>query len=288
MWKKIRDIICYAGVEKEKYNSVKKEIDDGNQIVASIVALVIAIALIGMTIASYFTSTIANNRTLYSSAAVVMSLVAIVVYFFGKGRPIIIYGGIYIIIGIMYAFDIVLATVLNPTQMSVSFIVILFAAPLIFTDMPIRVALSTLAAVIVFSFFGQRTQSEFIYTNKMASVIPYSIVSVLLSTYLMNIKIERYIYAQESRYLSESDQLTGLLNRRSYDILLKKIEEDKIQDQYYFCAFDVNGLKKANDTMGHVAGDELIIATAEAIREVFGKYGDSFRTGGDEFFAIIR
>jgi diguanylate cyclase (GGDEF)-like protein len=51
--------------------------------------------------------------------------------------------------------------------------------------------------------------------------------------------------------------------------------------------FDVNGLKQVNDTCGHAAGDELVIAAARLIHRVFSPYGKCYRTGGDEFVAVL-
>jgi diguanylate cyclase (GGDEF)-like protein len=39
--------------------------------------------------------------------------------------------------------------------------------------------------------------------------------------------------------------------------------------------------------MGHAAGDELIKAASKIINDAFGSYGKCFRTGGDEFVAIL-
>ena len=51
---------------------------------------------------------------------------------------------------------------------------------------------------------------------------------------------------------------------------------------------DVNGLKYANDTFGHQAGDALIIAAANAIKDAYGSNGNCFRIGGDEFVVVTR
>ena len=50
---------------------------------------------------------------------------------------------------------------------------------------------------------------------------------------------------------------------------------------------DLNNLKHTNDSLGHAAGDELICAAADCMRENFGKYGNVYRIGGDEFVVII-
>ena len=51
--------------------------------------------------------------------------------------------------------------------------------------------------------------------------------------------------------------------------------------------FDINNLKIINDTLGHEMGDKLITDASAMISRVFGKIGNIYRTGGDEFVAII-
>lgn len=57
---------------------------------------------------------------------------------------------------------------------------------------------------------------------------------------------------------------------------------------YVVIALDVNGLKTINDTLGHKACDELIIGASKCINQSFASVGKSYRTGGDEFMAIVR
>ena len=88
------------------------------------------------------------------------------------------------------------------------------------------------------------------------------------------------------------DKLTGLKNRRAYEeylsILRAKKDISGQTDDLTIVMLDVNGLKCTNDTLGHFAGDELIIKTADCIRSCFGMYGNCYRTGGDEFVVIAR
>lgn len=83
------------------------------------------------------------------------------------------------------------------------------------------------------------------------------------------------------------DGLTGLFNRRAYIDELNKYS-DNIPKDIICISMDLNGLKRTNDTVGHEAGDELISEAANLIKESFGKYGKVFRTGGDEFYGIIK
>ena len=54
--------------------------------------------------------------------------------------------------------------------------------------------------------------------------------------------------------------------------------------------FDVNFLKRVNDSQGHLAGDRLLRTAGACIRECFGSGSDCscYRIGGDEFAAVLR
>lgn len=88
--------------------------------------------------------------------------------------------------------------------------------------------------------------------------------------------------------MSTTDELTRLYNRRSYDEDISIYKDGNMPDDLVFVMADVNGLKQTNDTLGHEAGDELICGVSTVLLAVFGKYGKVYRTGGDEFAAIIR
>lgn len=51
---------------------------------------------------------------------------------------------------------------------------------------------------------------------------------------------------------------------------------------------DIHALKRVNDTLGHSAGDEMILGAASCVQEVFAEYGVTYRIGGDEFMSLIR
>lgn len=88
-------------------------------------------------------------------------------------------------------------------------------------------------------------------------------------------------------YSSQTDEMTHLFNRRAYEYAIKEYETNGIPDNLVYIAIDVNGLKVVNDTLGHEAGDELIIGASHCLKECFGHYGTLYRTGGDEFVALI-
>lgn len=87
--------------------------------------------------------------------------------------------------------------------------------------------------------------------------------------------------------ISNTDEMTHLFNRRSYenDVHHYKNAAD-INPNLVLVSADTNGLKQVNDTLGHEAGDEIIMATANCLVSVFGNIGKIYRIGGDEFMVV--
>ena len=88
-------------------------------------------------------------------------------------------------------------------------------------------------------------------------------------------------------YKSRTDELTGLLNRRAYEEDIYEQNDIPVNDRFVSMSLDVNGLKVVNDTLGHAAGDELLIGASWCMKNSLGAYGKLYRTGGDEFIAIL-
>ncbi len=87
--------------------------------------------------------------------------------------------------------------------------------------------------------------------------------------------------------ISMTDEMTRMFNRRCYDEDLKAFRNGELAHSFALFSIDVNGLKKVNDTKGHAAGDELIKGAADCLSLSVGKKGKVYRTGGDEFMAVV-
>ena len=103
--------------------------------------------------------------------------------------------------------------------------------------------------------------------------------------------LSMHIIAARTRALhsaSFTDQATMLLNRRAFEEEKARLMMQVPREDLVYVTADLNGLKTANDTLGHAAGDELICGAAECLKQCLGRYGQVYRIGGDEFAAIIR
>ncbi|MCG8673032.1 MAG: EAL domain-containing protein [Pseudomonadales bacterium] len=90
--------------------------------------------------------------------------------------------------------------------------------------------------------------------------------------------------------LAKFDQLTGLANRTLYwEFLDKAIEVAKRkQDDLYVIFIDLDHFKEINDTLGHDAGDLLLVQASERLRSTLRSADLVSRLGGDEFAVILQ
>jgi len=103
-----------------------------------------------------------------------------------------------------------------------------------------------------------------------------------------DITVEYLRKLQDSK-LAEFDSLTGLSNRHRMGSRLENML-GAYKTAKRSCALlmlDLDRFKQVNDTMGHQAGDELLIQVADRLRRIIGDRGEIGRLGGDEFQVIL-
>ena len=92
-----------------------------------------------------------------------------------------------------------------------------------------------------------------------------------------------------ARQLAYTDPLTGVKNKHAYLEAIERINNginDSTITEFGVIVFDLNGLKKINDTLGHEEGDNYIKAGCALICSRFC-HSPVFRIGGDEFVVIL-
>lgn len=103
---------------------------------------------------------------------------------------------------------------------------------------------------------------------------------------------ERMVLQQELEKAIRSDGLTGLLNRRGFDERLHAELGSPVRDAgdrvAVLCYADLDHFKQINDTHGHAAGDAVLVAVGDRLRELVEGIGFAGRMGGDEFTLCVR
>jgi diguanylate cyclase (GGDEF)-like protein len=119
---------------------------------------------------------------------------------------------------------------------------------------------------------------------------PVRTVGLVLGAVAMtSVVVARQVVAlRENHELATTDTLTGLVNRRQlYARLRIAVARARGRSTVAAVLIDMNGFKQVNDTMGHEAGDQLLVAFGRVLRA--GVFGTDVvaRLGGDEFAIVL-
>ena len=89
---------------------------------------------------------------------------------------------------------------------------------------------------------------------------------------------------KEIEWLAHHDELTGIANRRH---ILEQIHSQNEHRPFSLILCDIDNFKHVNDQLGHLVGDDYLIATAKLGVEVIGERGIFGRYGGEEFIGLL-
>ena len=91
------------------------------------------------------------------------------------------------------------------------------------------------------------------------------------------------------RRLALTDSLTGIGNRRAFEVQARALIETRNarHPRPMLLMIDLDGFKAVNDSEGHAAGDRLLIEVASAVRQCLDDPDLFWRIGGDEFVALL-
>jgi diguanylate cyclase (GGDEF)-like protein len=106
---------------------------------------------------------------------------------------------------------------------------------------------------------------------------PQALVGGFLRVYRNHVGLLEY---------GDHDELTGLLNRRTYARYFGQIST-VLPNCAVIAVADVDFFKRINDQFGHPYGDEVLILMARIMRNCFPGHDQLFRFGGEEFLALL-
>ena len=146
----------------------------------------------------------------------------------------------------------------------------------------------SLYAIMLFVIIGV-TMQEVLPTGPRVIYMTLTMGAALLFIHYSEFasqEMEDHLSAQQIQI--DTDVLTGMLSRRAYSQALKAYESvEQLPADLVAFAIDINCLKQTNDTLGHEAGDELIIGAASCIKNAISEKTNCYRTGGDEFVLLF-
>ncbi|MEM7094940.1 MAG: GGDEF domain-containing protein [Actinomycetota bacterium] len=164
-----------------------------------------------------------------------------------------------------------------------------FAAGVVATLGPLR----SMARVTVLSMFPPYVAATFVYGHPGLAIGTIFAVIVIAGVAiektgrlfeelraLRRLASER---ADEAEAIATTDALTGLTNRYGLELL----DDELLQREVFGIFIDLDKFKAVNDTLGHRAGDHVLVEVASRLTRYVRPSDTVARLGGDEFFILL-
>ena len=145
----------------------------------------------------------------------------------------------------------------------------------------------TLTFFLIIIFFVVNSLYTFIQSikeNQKLKATRTKELELLRETYneMFDIAMEKELLLRQK---AEHDELTGLINRRAFKVILKALKESK--ECVAYIMLDIDKFKEINDERGHSVGDKVLKTVAHIIGSTFRSTDYAARIGGDEFAVVL-
>ncbi|MBR3253028.1 GGDEF domain-containing protein [Candidatus Saccharibacteria bacterium] len=285
MLTKVKKFLFYSGLDKESHHMVKSYVSQSNRATVGLVSGCATILIAAMFISTFFVEGVVSNRTVYMSGMILSFVIFLISMLYAREHSWITMPLVYASSFIFYTYGIIIGTVTDPGQKTVTFIVMLVFLPVIFIDNPMRLFAVNAVYIVVFIKLCFRYKTGAILQNDVIDAIAFGVLGLISGIVINRMKIRGYMNECKLQEVSRFDQLTQMNNRNSYELSLEEIP-DHAECSLACIYVDVNGLHELNNTKGHDSGDEMLKYVAGCIKTYFGE-DLSFRIGGDEFIIFV-
>lgn len=138
--------------------------------------------------------------------------------------------------------------------------------------------------------FVEKAEDEALFeirkTLYMNLAISLAVMIVVLM--LTNLTINRYQRTLEK--MATTDKLTGVANRQAFELIAERALRDahRTRESLSVILIDIDHFKEINDRLGHLTGDAVIQAVAQAIQDMLRESDLVCRWGGEEFLVLLK
>ena len=154
----------------------------------------------------------------------------------------------------------------------------------------IMTLLEVMLIACCYLYMGYQSYSTGLFAAETFSMLMAKFSPFLLVAYVTSMLASDILHAkQRITLLSQTDDLTGLLNMRAFNNLLEKeiARVTRYSQPFTVVMIDVDGLKTVNDRYGHTTGSRLIKTIAHSINASIRNTDVLARFGGDEFVVLM-
>ncbi|MDO5406447.1 MAG: GGDEF domain-containing protein [Eubacteriales bacterium] len=273
----MKQYLMSACLGESEYAELTERIETENRKNLQIFTAIALFFLCVMILISPVNALSRGNLAAYATAAVFVIIIRVI----ARTRKGTVLPLVYLFEAALLGFGIALGVVTSPTSAAGTFVALLLTVPLLFVDRPLRVILLILCADAIFIPFVFLNKPRDIWSNDLINACIYGAISMIVSSYMMRVKLESYRNEEIISKMANMDTMTGLKNRNCFETDREKHIGLHAAD--VFCVYvDVNGLHELNNRKGHAAGDAMLVFIAHELKAAFCQ-DDVYRMGGDEF-----
>ncbi len=198
-----------------------------------------------------------------------------------KKRPLF---GVYLVFAIVFSLSIYLS-VMNSQEQRATIILGLFCIfPMCIIDRPYRIKLFSIGLYLVHTFLAFMQKGRILGIDDAVNCFCFLTLGIVVGNRLIQIRVEAFESKRQLILDRETDDLTGLKNRRKLFQLISEFEAGDNNVPSGVIMMDIDNFKDYNDRFGHAAGDMLL----HHFGKLLLRYEDMFkvqffRYGGEEF-----
>ena len=282
----LRNYICYCGIEKEEYKSVRKDAYRSNFEVWRVLHILMDLAFGVLFIFSVCNGFVGDNKYFYLAAFIYSSL-ATVLFFLLKKDSLIGQLLIYLSISLLFLFGAFI-TQNKPNTPAITFIAFLLITPMFMIDRPYYMSFELLCASSIFLVWMYFKKERAIWEADLMNTIIFTLVGIVIHVLVNSSRIKEFVLISKINKQKDIDELTGLKNKAALTRKINKFMNNSSNNKGVLFILDINYFKAINDTYGHDVGDDVLRELGDYLREKFIHKEIVGRFGGDEFVIFLK
>ena len=285
--KKLRNYLCYCGIEKEEYKAIKKDAYVSNFEVWRILHFFMTVAFASLYINSLVINLLMTNRLFYLIGLLYSVIATCLSFFVLKKDSIIAQFLIYLSISLLFLFAALIAQN-NPELPAITFIVFLIITPMFMIDKPYFMAIEMGAASVIFLIWMHAVKSYDVFRIDLTNTIIFLIIGIVIHVIANSLRIKEFVLTRKINLQKDYDDLTGLKNKSALTKEINAFLADRSKRRGLMFLMDFDRFKSINDRYGHDVGDDVISQFGEFLKTSFTGGEIVGRFGGDEFIVFIK
>lgn len=214
---RIKKTINYKEMSSEEYDRILPEIYKYNRSRFFALSLITLFFLLAMVITALIVDVAKPNLYIYLGVFNLILLNFLFAGRFTENNPKLLSVNISIFMSALFILGILIGTVTNRDAHTTTFLVFLVVVPMVFASKPIKNRCLIILFDILFMVMSVLLKNKAIIPVDIINGIIYGAMSIIVSTYTLNVVLENFVIKEELTALAEMDQLTCLRNRNSYE-----------------------------------------------------------------------